>query len=109
MFELSYVLNALSAQNLTVIVVGTLIGVLFGSIPGLGAQITLVLLLPFSFQMEPLSAILMLLAAYQGCEYGGSISSIILGIPGTPLRLRPFWTGISYHKRGNQVKLSVIP
>jgi putative tricarboxylic transport membrane protein len=43
-----------------------------------------VLLLPLTYSMTPLASILMLIAAYQGSEYGGSISSIILGIPGTP-------------------------
>lgn len=82
--ELAYFLQLFTVENIAFIVLGLLIGLTFGAIPGLGSQITLVLLLPFSFSMNPLAAILMLLAAYQGCEYGGSISAVTLGIPGTP-------------------------
>jgi putative tricarboxylic transport membrane protein len=71
-------------SSLLGIVVGTLVGMLIGALPGLGATVAIVLLLPFTYGMEPLASILMLVAAYQAAEYGGSISSIILGIPGTP-------------------------
>lgn len=65
------------------IFLGLFIGMLFGALPGLGITIAITLLLPLSFSMEPINAILMLLAAYQAGEYGGSISAIALGIPGT--------------------------
>jgi putative tricarboxylic transport membrane protein len=73
-----------AVQNLLAIVFGTLVGLVVGTLPGLGATIAVVLLLPLTYSMSPLASILMLIAAYQGAEYGGSISSIILGIPGTP-------------------------
>lgn len=63
---------------------GGLIGMLIGALPGLGASIALVMLLPFSYDMEPITGILLLLSAYQSANYGGSISSILMGIPGTP-------------------------
>ena len=65
------------------IVAGLFIGMLFGALPGLGLTVAISLLLPMTFSMEPLNAILMLLAVYQAAEYGGSISAIALGIPGT--------------------------
>ena len=70
--------------SLGAIVFGSLAGLIIGTLPGLGATIAVVLLLPLTYSMTPLASILMLIAAYQGSEYGGSISSIILGIPGTP-------------------------
>ncbi|MEK3937164.1 tripartite tricarboxylate transporter permease [Sporosarcina sp. FSL W7-1349] len=73
-----------SLEILLVILLGTFVGLLFGAIPGLGSMITLVLLLPVTYTLSPLAAVLLMLAAYQACEYGGSISSIVLGIPGTP-------------------------
>lgn len=97
---LQYITNMLTVQNLLFIVLGLFIGILFGAIPGLGSQITLVLLLPFSFSMNPLAAILMLLAAYQGCEYGGSISAITLGIPGTPAAAATVLDGYPYTTQG---------
>lgn len=74
----------LSVWSLGAIVFGTMAGLIIGALPGLGATIAVVLLLPLTYSMTPLASVLMLLAAYQGAEYGGSISSIILGIPGTP-------------------------
>lgn len=74
----------LSLQSLGAILFGTMVGLVIGTLPGLGATVAVVLLLPLTYSMSPLASILMLIAAYQGSEYGGSISSIILGIPGTP-------------------------
>lgn len=73
-----------SLANLLAIVFGTLVGLIVGALPGLGATVAVVLLLPLTYTMPPLASILLLIAAYQGAEYGGSISSIVLGIPGTP-------------------------
>ena len=82
---LSFDFSALfSIGSLAAIVFGSLMGLIIGTLPGLGATIAVVLLLPLTYSMSPLASVLMLIAAYQGSEYGGSISSIILGIPGTP-------------------------
>lgn len=81
-FLASYDLWALAATAGSIFL-GLFVGMLFGALPGLGISITITLLLPLSFSMEPINAILMLLAAYQAGEYGGSISAIALGIPGT--------------------------
>ncbi|MGR3640300.1 tripartite tricarboxylate transporter permease [Alterinioella nitratireducens] len=82
---LSFDFSALfSFWSLAAIVFGSLMGLIIGTLPGLGATIAVVLLLPLTYSMSPLASVLMLIAAYQGSEYGGSISSIILGIPGTP-------------------------
>src|SRR5699024_2767397 len=78
------------------IVLGSFIGMLFGSIPGLGAALTIVLLLPITYFMSPLAAILLLLSAYQSAEYGGSISALTLGIPGTPAAAATVIDGFEY-------------
>lgn len=91
-----------SLFNFTVlacILLGTFVGIFFGSVPGLGSTITIVLLLPISYMVSPIAAILMLLAAYQAAEYGGSISSIILGIPGTPAAVATTLDGHTYAKK----------
>lgn len=77
-FDLMTVLTALGSIGL-----GLFVGMFFGSMPGLGITLAITLLLPLTYTMEPLNAILMLLAAYQSAEYAGSISAIALGIPGT--------------------------
>ncbi|MFZ4452660.1 tripartite tricarboxylate transporter permease [Salibacterium aidingense] len=76
--------NIFTMTNVLVIIIGSLVGLIIGALPGLGAAIAIVLLLPFTYTMEPLASILLLLSAYQSAEYGGSISAIVLGIPGTP-------------------------
>ncbi|MFC4023506.1 tripartite tricarboxylate transporter permease [Oceanobacillus longus] len=77
------ILTLFTLTNLIAILLGTFVGILFGSVPGLGIALTLVLLLPITYNMEPVAGILLLLAAFQGAEYGGSISAIMLNIPGT--------------------------
>jgi putative tricarboxylic transport membrane protein len=75
---------ALSYNALLAIFVGTLVGLIFGSIPGLTYSMALALMLPFTFGMEPTAAIALLLGVYVGGMTGGSVSAILLGIPGTP-------------------------
>lgn len=65
------------------IILGTTGGVILGAIPGLGGPIGIALLLPFTFEMEPAAALLMLGGIYMGASYGGSISAILLNTPGT--------------------------
>lgn len=86
--------------NLFVIIIGSLIGLFFGAIPGLGAMVTVVLMLPISFMLPPLPAILLLLSIYQSSEYGGSISSIVLGIPGTSSNVATILDGHALAKNG---------
>jgi putative tricarboxylic transport membrane protein len=87
-------------ENLIAIVAGTLYGLLIGALPGLGATIGIALILPFTYAMSPLGAILLLVAVYQGAEYGGSISSIVLGVPGTPAATATVLDGSVMAKKG---------
>jgi putative tricarboxylic transport membrane protein len=82
------------------VLLGTFVGMLIGALPGLGAVLAIALMLPVTYSMEPLAAILMLLAVYQGAEYGGSISAIVLGIPGTPAALVTAFDGHALAKQG---------
>lgn len=76
--------NLFTITNMLCILLGTGVGLVFGALPGLGTVIAVALLLPVTFTLPPLAGILMLLATYQAGEYGGSISAILLGVPGTP-------------------------
>lgn len=76
--------NLFNLTNMLCILLGTIVGMVFGALPGLGTVIAVALLLPVTFTLPPLAGILMLLATYQAGEYGGSISAILLGVPGTP-------------------------
>lgn len=62
--------------------VGALLGTLIGVLPGIGPSATISLLLPFTFGIEPLSALIMLASIYYGSQYGGSTTAILLNMPG---------------------------
>lgn len=76
--------TAFSPQNLFYCLVGVTLGTFIGVLPGIGALAAVAMLLPVSFYLPPDSALVMLAGVYYGAEYGGSIASIILNIPGTP-------------------------
>jgi len=63
---------------------GVLVGILVGAIPGLTATMAIALLVPFSFHLDTVQSFAFLLAVYDGAICGGSISSVLIGIPGTP-------------------------
>src|SRR5258705_5584570 len=62
---------------------GLIWGMLGGATPGTPASITMALLLPFTYTLEPMPAIVMLATCYIGAEYGGSIPAILIRTPGT--------------------------
>jgi len=68
--------------NLFFCFVGVLIGTLIGVLPGIGPVATLSILLPVTFRVPPLAAIIMLAGVYYGAMYGGSTTSILVNIPG---------------------------
>jgi len=63
---------------------GIVIGVVGGAIPGISATMAVALALPFTFPMEPINGILLLLGVYKGGIFGGSIPAILIKTPGTP-------------------------
>ena len=75
---------ALSLEAILAVAGGTLLGLIFGSVPGLTFTVALALILPITFSMPATPAIGMLLGTYIGGMTGGSVSAILLGIPGTP-------------------------
>jgi putative tricarboxylic transport membrane protein len=74
--------TALQPENLIYCFLGTLFGTLIGVLPGLGPVATISILLPITFKMSPIAAIIMLAGIYYGAQYGGSTTSILLNIPG---------------------------
>ena len=65
------------------LVIGTLIGMVFGALPGLGGTIALALLIPLTFGMEPTPAMVLFGSTLGGVAFGGSISAILINVPGT--------------------------
>lgn len=74
----------LTPYNMLICVVGLFVGVLFGALPGFSATMAVAIFVPFTYSMEPGSALLLLSGLYCGGVYGGSIPAVLLGIPGTP-------------------------
>lgn len=73
---------ALSFQNLLYCFVGVLLGTLIGVLPGLGPIATIAMLLPITFGLPPVSALIMLSGIYYGAQYGGSTTAILINLPG---------------------------
>ncbi len=91
---------ALSLEAVIAVVGGTLLGLFFGSIPGLTFTVALALILPITFSMPPTPAIGLLLGTYIGGMTGGSVSAILLGIPGTPSAAATAIDGYSMTRAG---------
>src|SRR5215471_9875519 len=81
--SLAYGFNiALQPQNLLYCFIGVTMGTLVGVLPGIGPTATIALLLPATFKLNPIAAIIMLSGICYGAMYGGSTTSILLNIPG---------------------------
>lgn len=73
---------ALSLQNMFYCLVGAVVGTAIGVLPGIGATATIALLLPITYSLDPLPALIMLAGIYYGSQYGGSSTAILVRIPG---------------------------
>lgn len=91
---------ALGWQAVLAVAVGSVIGVIFGAIPGLTFSMALALLLPFTFGMEATPAIALLMGVFIGGMTGGSVSAILIGIPGTPSAAATVFDGYPMAKKG---------
>jgi putative tricarboxylic transport membrane protein len=73
---------ALSVQNLLLALTGCFVGTLVGVLPGVGPIATITMLLPVTFGLDPVGALIMLAGIYYGAQYGGSTTAILVNIPG---------------------------
>jgi putative tricarboxylic transport membrane protein len=79
---------------------GLIWGVLGSSMPGMSASITMALLLPFTYTLEPTLAIVMLASCYIGAEYGGSVPAILIRTPGTNAAAATILDGYELNRQG---------
>jgi len=93
-------LEAFQPLNLTMLVLGCVIGLLVGAMPGLGSVNGVAILLPITFLVPPTAAIIFLAAIYYGAMYGGAVSSITLGIPGASTAVATVFDGHPLAARG---------
>ena len=73
---------ATTPTSLVALVVGVVLGQIIGALPGIGPSLGMALLLPVSFGMEPLAAIVMLSGIMYGAMYGGTLTSVLINVPG---------------------------
>src|SRR6188474_590963 len=87
-------------QNLLYCLIGVLIGMLIGVLPGLGPAATIAILLPITYGIDPVSAIIMLAGIYYGAQYGGTITSVLLRLPGEASSVVTVFDGFAMAKQG---------
>ncbi len=85
------------------VVAGLLVGVIAGALPGISFVNAMAMALPFTYAMNVTHAMLFLGGIYVGGVFGGSISAIMINVPGTPASLPATWDGYAMTKKG-QVK-----
>lgn len=100
--------TALSLENLIFATLGCLVGTLIGVLPGIGPVAGTAILIPLTFHLPPAGAIIMLAAIYYGSMYGGTITSVLLNVPGEAASAITCLDGYEMAKRGRAgVALSI--
>jgi TctA family transporter len=92
--------TALTFQNLIYCFLGCLLGTLIGILPGLGPIATIAMLLPATYALPPIAALIMLAGIYYGAQYGGSTTAILLNIPGETSSVVTAIDGYQMARRG---------
>jgi putative tricarboxylic transport membrane protein len=91
---------ALSLQNLLYCFIGVLVGTLIGVLPGIGPLGTIAILLPITYSVSPVAAMIMLAGIYYGAQYGGSTTAILVNIPGESSSVVTTLDGYQMARRG---------
>src|SRR5919112_399686 len=86
--------------NLTYCLIGVLVGMLIGVLPGLGPASTIAILLPITYNIDPVSAVIMLAGIYYGAQYGGTITSVLLRLPGEASSVVTVFDGFQMARQG---------
>jgi putative tricarboxylic transport membrane protein len=100
MGSLDYLLAALTPMSLLLALAGVVAGTVIGALPGLTATMAVAVLVPFTFGMEPASALIALGAIYTGAIYGGAYAAILLNTPGTPSSIATTFDGYPLARAG---------
>lgn len=92
--------TAFTAQNLLYCFIGCLLGTMIGVLPGLGPIATIAMLLPATYALPPIAALIMLAGIYYGAQYGGSTTAILVNIPGESSSVVTAIDGYQMARRG---------
>jgi putative tricarboxylic transport membrane protein len=90
----------LEPANLLYCLVGVVIGMLVGVLPGLGPAATIAILLPVTLGIEPVTAIIMLAGIFYGAQYGGTVTSVLLRLPGEASSVVTVFDGYALARQG---------
>src|SRR6476659_6122098 len=91
---------ALTPVNLLYAFIGVLLGTLIGVLPGIGPVATIAMLLPTTYALQPVSALIMLAGIYYGAQYGGSTTAILVNMPGESSSVVTCLDGYQMARRG---------
>ena len=94
------IVAATTPEVLAATTAGAITGLVVSAIPGLTFSLALILVMPFTFAMDPIPAIAMLFAVYSGGMTGGAMSAVLIGIPGTPSAAATVFDGYAMARRG---------
>ncbi|MDN6656758.1 MAG: tripartite tricarboxylate transporter permease, partial [Staphylococcus simulans] len=100
--------TAFHPMNLLWVLIGGFLGTIVGMLPGLGPATAVAVLIPVTFGMEPVSALILMIAIYYGAMYGGSRSSILLNTPGDGSAIAATFDGYPMTKNGEAGKALTI-
>src|SRR5438128_3896384 len=101
---------AVSAKNLLFALIGCVLGTLIGVLPGIGPIATIAMLLPATFVLPPVSALIMLAGIYYGAQYGGSTTAILVNLPGEVSSVVTCLDGYQMARQGHAGKaLGIAP
>jgi TctA family transporter len=96
--------TALTLTNLMYCLIGVFVGTAVGVLPGLGPVATIAMLLPATFGLPPISALIMLAGIYYGAQYGGSTTAILVNLPGESSSVVTAIDGYQMARQGNAGK-----
>jgi len=92
--------NAVQPVNFVMMVLGLAIGIIAGALPGITMLNAIVLVLPFTYLMGIVPALLLMIGVYCGGVFGGSITGILFNIPGDPMNVPTTWEGYRLTRQG---------
>ncbi|HEY5636782.1 MAG TPA: tripartite tricarboxylate transporter permease [Burkholderiales bacterium] len=102
MYELlgAGLVNIAQVKYLVPLALGTLVGIIGGALPGVTITMTIIVVLPFTFGLDPLQGLAAMTGVYVGGSAGGLVTAVLLGLPGTPSAIATTFDGHPMAKRG---------
>ncbi|WP_251225156.1 tripartite tricarboxylate transporter permease [Halalkalibacter oceani] len=102
------IISTFNFNLLAIIFIGVMVGIFFGSLPGLTATMSVVLVLPISFGMDAVTGMLLIISVYFGSIYGGCLTAILINTPGTPSAAATAIDGYELTKQGLAYKALTV-